>query len=213
MEIIEGKVVHLKKETFDVNIGRPSKWGNPFTLKDPKDLVEREEIIVKYREWIIQQPKLMNSLWELRGKTLGCWCAPRTCHGDVLSYLANDTPGTLRLLVAGSRGFTDYALLCEHIDHIAKDYNDVIIIEGEARGADLLARRYAEERGYTFIPMPAIWRDDEGNLDNTAGFKRNENMVRIANKALYFWDLESPGTRDCIKRAKAHNLNPTIIVY
>ena len=211
--MIEGKVVHCKKEKFDVNIGRPSKWGNPFVLSDPKNEVERQEIIVKYSAWILQQPKLMNSLWELRGKTLGCWCAPRTCHGDVLSYLANDTAGTLRLLVAGSRGFTDYELLCDQIDRIAMEYNDLIIVEGEAPGADLLARRYAEERKITYIPMPALWKRDDGTTDKGAGFKRNENMVRIVNKALYFWDMESPGTKDCIQRAKAHNLNPTVIVY
>jgi hypothetical protein len=79
-------VVHCKKSSYDVYIGRPSKWGNPFEIgKDGT----REQVIAKYRKWIISQPNLMKSLPELKGKILGCWCAPLLCHGDVLSELAN----------------------------------------------------------------------------------------------------------------------------
>ncbi len=81
------KVVHNKKEKYDVYIGRPSKWGNPFEIgKDGT----REEVIEKYEKWIFTQPKLIESLHELRGKTLGCWCAPNKCHGDILMELANN---------------------------------------------------------------------------------------------------------------------------
>lgn len=82
------KVVHCKKDAYHVYIGRPSKWGNPFVVgKDGT----REEVVEKYREWILKQPELLNSLNELKGKVLGCWCAPRACHGDVLVELANKT--------------------------------------------------------------------------------------------------------------------------
>ena len=79
-------VVHCKHEQHDVYIGRPSKWGNPFAIGKDGD---RATVIAKYQAWIIQQPALMASLHELKGKTLGCWCAPQACHGDVLSALAN----------------------------------------------------------------------------------------------------------------------------
>jgi Domain of unknown function (DUF4326) len=80
------RVVHCKREAYDVYIGRPSKWGNPFVLgKDGT----REQVIAKYRCWLLTQPALMAALPELRGKTLGCWCAPHACHGDVLVELAN----------------------------------------------------------------------------------------------------------------------------
>jgi hypothetical protein len=80
------RVVHCKRETFDVYIGRPSKWGNPFVIgKDGT----REDVIAKYETWIETQPQLMNALPELRGKVLGCWCSPKSCHGDVLVRLAN----------------------------------------------------------------------------------------------------------------------------
>ena len=80
------KVVHCKRHKFDVYIGRPSKWGNPFEIgKDGT----RKEVINKYAEWIRTQPHLMADLHELRGKVLGCWCSPKMCHGDILVQLAN----------------------------------------------------------------------------------------------------------------------------
>ncbi len=87
-------VVHCKKEPFDVYIGRPSKWGNPFTHKRNGTLASfvvttREEAVEAYRAWIVQQPALMAALPELQGKTLGCWCKPPACHGDVLAALVN----------------------------------------------------------------------------------------------------------------------------
>ena len=80
------RVVHCKKEPFDVYIGRPSKWGNPFKIgKDGP----REEVIQKYRHWILANPVLVAQLpTELKGKRLGCWCKPYACHGDVLAELA-----------------------------------------------------------------------------------------------------------------------------
>jgi hypothetical protein len=80
------RVVHCKKEPFDVYIGRPSKWGNPFEIGRDGT---REEVVRKYRLWILEQSDLLGDLHELRGKVLGCWCAPKFCHGDVLDLLAN----------------------------------------------------------------------------------------------------------------------------
>ena len=84
-------VVHCKKSSYDVYIGRPGKWGNPFEIGRDGT---RDEVITKYRNWIQTQPHLLASLHELRGKTLGCWCSPKACHGDVLIELANDPRNT-----------------------------------------------------------------------------------------------------------------------
>lgn len=70
-----------------VYIGRPSRWGNPFVIGRNGT---REEVLALYREWIHTQPEMMAlARRELRGKTLGCWCAPKACHGDVLAEIAN----------------------------------------------------------------------------------------------------------------------------
>lgn len=80
-------VVHCKKAKYDVYIGRPSKWGNPFEIgKDGN----RQEVIAKYEAWLLTDGKyLLPKLHELKGKTLACWCAPLACHGDVLHKMAN----------------------------------------------------------------------------------------------------------------------------
>ena len=40
----------------------------------------------------------MNRLAELDGKTLGCWCAPNPCHGDVLVRLCEEAHVTMEVL-------------------------------------------------------------------------------------------------------------------
>jgi len=107
------RVVHVRRGEFDpanpnhVYIGRPMPrypelrargWGNPY--KDGLDTSEgRQSAIDRYRVWILDQPKLLARLPELRGKVLGCWCAlvdglpgnlyGRVCHGEVLAALAD----------------------------------------------------------------------------------------------------------------------------
>jgi len=89
------RVVHFKKAPYDVYIGRPSPWGNPFsheegTLAEFK-VFSRTEAIRQFEIWLRAQPELVALVKrELKGKTLGCWCAPLQCHGDVLAKIAND---------------------------------------------------------------------------------------------------------------------------
>ena len=79
------KIVHCKRDPYDIYIGRPSKWGNPYMIgKDGT----REDVIEKYESYVRGNPNLMASLHELKGKILGCWCTPRPCHGEVLARLA-----------------------------------------------------------------------------------------------------------------------------
>ena len=81
------RVVNCKKEPYDVYIGRPSKWGNPFKIGRDGS---RQEGILKYKYMIIANTELIKQIpLELRGKTLGCWCKPDACHGDVLAELAD----------------------------------------------------------------------------------------------------------------------------
>jgi hypothetical protein len=80
------RVVHCKRERHHVYIGRPSKWGNPFVVGKHG---ARRECIALYESWLREKAELFAALDELRGMVLGCWCAPRPCHGDVLVRLAN----------------------------------------------------------------------------------------------------------------------------
>ncbi len=95
---METTVVHFKKAPFDVYIGRPSKWGNPYSHKDDTiaefRVKDRKEAVQKFEEYLLGNEELMKSLSELKGKTLGCWCKPSSCHGDILKKYA-DAPVSL----------------------------------------------------------------------------------------------------------------------
>lgn len=78
-----------------VYIGRPSKWGNPFTHLSQGTTAQyfmfsRDEAVDAYEQWLLKRPALVAAAkQELRGKDLVCWCAPARCHGDVLLKIAN----------------------------------------------------------------------------------------------------------------------------
>lgn len=82
------EVINKKDSVFyDVYIGRPSKWGNPFVIgKDGS----REEVIEKFRNYLSQNVKLLSELYELRDKRLGCFCSPLPCHGDILKEFVDN---------------------------------------------------------------------------------------------------------------------------
>lgn len=82
------RVVNLKYEKYDVYIGRGSIFGNPFShLENSKAIYKvssRQEAINRYRSWILTQPQILEKLPTLKGKRLGCYCAPDSCHGEIL---------------------------------------------------------------------------------------------------------------------------------
>jgi hypothetical protein len=80
------RVVNCRDEPFDVYIGRATKWGNPFRVGADGT---REQVVRKYRQWAVRRPGILRALDELRGRRLGCICAPGPCHGDVLAELAD----------------------------------------------------------------------------------------------------------------------------
>lgn len=90
----QASVVHCRRDRYDVYIGRPSKWGNPFThVSDRQTRAEfivgsREEAIKRYEDYLFSSG-LIAEIEELRGKILACWCKPQSCHGDVLVRVLN----------------------------------------------------------------------------------------------------------------------------
>jgi hypothetical protein len=78
------RIVNLRKEPYTVYIGRGSIWGNPFKIGRDGT---REEVVEQYREYILNNPKLLANLYKLKDKVLGCFCAPLLCHGNVLVEL------------------------------------------------------------------------------------------------------------------------------
>lgn len=78
-------------QKFDVYIGRPGPWGNPYSHLPGKGkwhVATREEAVAKFREFLWEgmrdDPELRARVAALDGKILACWCHPLPCHGDVL---------------------------------------------------------------------------------------------------------------------------------
>ena len=89
--LMDCRVVHCKRAPYDVYIGRPGPWGNPFRIGVDGS---RSQVIAKYREWLKSHPEVVErARRELAGKILGCWCAPNPCHGEVLAEIANQPEG------------------------------------------------------------------------------------------------------------------------
>lgn len=89
-------VVNCRRAPYDVYIGRPSPFGNPFSHLPSSAFAQyrvptRDAAIREFERWLYTQPELIARVKrELRGKVLGCYCAPLACHGDLLARIANE---------------------------------------------------------------------------------------------------------------------------
>lgn len=123
-----------------------------------------------------------------------------------------DKKENYKVIVAGSRGFSNYRLLKETCNKTLKnkrnEYN-VIIVSGNARGADLLGEKYATDEGLGLEIFPADWKKH----GKSAGFRRNEQMAEVADGLIAFWDGKSHGTEHMIDIAKEKGMEVKVINY
>ena len=83
------------KDPANLYIGREtdqiaaSEWGNPYRINKVHN---RDQVIALYGRYITKNTKLLDSVGDLRGKVLGCWCSPQSCHAEVLHRLAGNDP-------------------------------------------------------------------------------------------------------------------------
>jgi hypothetical protein len=110
----------------------------------------------------------------------------------------------MKIIVAGSRDFNDYAFLSKKLDGL--DRKD-IIVSGMAKGADLLAYQYAKENNMEVIEMRANWK----KYGRAAGPIRNKEMAEIADAVIAFWDGKSKGTKNMIDTM--NKLKKVVSVY
>jgi hypothetical protein len=100
--LLKGLVVHCMKSPYEIYIGRGKdpvteewgEWGNRYSHRESASekviyVDTAEEAVLRYKadlwEQINEGRLSMERLASLAGKTLGCWCAPECCHGDVLA--------------------------------------------------------------------------------------------------------------------------------
>lgn len=97
---METEVIHCKNAAAVnaagdryVYVGRPTKWGNPFSHKSNTKAIHktdtREEAVRRYEDYLIANRELIAALVELKGKVLGCWCSPKLCHAQILAKHAD----------------------------------------------------------------------------------------------------------------------------
>ena len=116
----------------------------------------------------------------------------------------------MKVIIAGSRNFTDYKKLCKICNHILQDQTDIEIVSGAYyKGADKLGEEYAKETGYKLTKFPADWK----RFGRAAGPLRNEQMANYADALIAFWDGKSKGTKHMIDLAKSRRLNTMIIFF
>lgn len=130
---------------------------------------------------------------------------------DAANRLILDLISKYRVIIAGCRDFADYDLLKEKCDFYLqnKEKEGIVIVSGHASGADALGERYAQERGFQLETYPADWKAH----GRAAGPIRNENMARVANALIAFWDGKSRGTKNMIETARKYNLKVAVVRY
>lgn len=125
----------------------------------------------------------------------------------------------VRIIVAGSRDFSDYKLLKEKVSEKIASYNTtntpVRIISGTARGADQLGADFAKWEHYELSEFPADW----GLYGKSAGYRRNVEMAQFAvangniGVLIAFWDGKSRGTKWMIDIANRYGLDVEVVRY
>lgn len=119
---------------------------------------------------------------------------------------------SIKLIIAGSRGFEDYNQMEEVVDHMLSklfESHEITIISGGAIGADRMAMRYAEHRSLPLVVMIPDW----DGLGKSAGYKRNKDMADAATHLIAFWDGESRGTKHMIDIANSMKIKVHVHRY
>ena len=107
-----------------------------------------------------------------------------------------------RVIIAGSRSFNDYEYLKKYMDFLLQNKKEVVILCGEACGADALGKRYAQERGFAVQSFPADWQ----RFGRAAGPLRNRQMAACADACVVFWVGSSPGSASMVTEARRAGL-------
>ena len=117
-----------------------------------------------------------------------------------------------KVIIAGSRGFSNYKLLREQCNKFLREKrktSNIIVVSGHARGADTLGEKYAQDEGFTLEIYPAQWK----KFGKKAGYRRNEQMAEVADALIAFWDGSSKGTKHMIDIMNEKNLLVRVVEY
>lgn len=109
----------------------------------------------------------------------------------------------MRVIIAGSREFNDYDLLCKEMEKLRQSGHIFTeVVSGTARGADRLGERWARQKGLRITRFPAQWE----KYGKSAGYRRNAEMAENTDFLVAFWDGVSKGTAHMINIAEEKRL-------
>jgi hypothetical protein len=112
-------------------------------------------------------------------------------------------------LVSGSLSFDDYDLLCATLDRLLTGKQNVVIVSGGAKGAELLAERYAREHDLGIKQILADW----ATYGRGAKVIRNAQLIDAADCAVFFWDGKNKNVGEAIERAEAKGIPVQIVGF
>ena len=201
-------------EYIKMNGDTIESFNNFYVPRYMKEINENKEALKAIRHITIESLK--------KDISLVCFClSDITCHRSLakIKILAEQNKILKQIMtpiiVAGSRDFNNSDLLESILDELItrKNIKNPIIIEGGAKGADTLAKKYAISHHLNLREFPADW-DTYGK---SAGFKRNKQMHEYAKDftnryCVCFWNHDSKGTKQNFDLADEYNEKDLIIV-
>lgn len=117
----------------------------------------------------------------------------------------------MKLIVSGGRDYTNYTLVEKVLNQV---YNEMFpkkitaVVQGGAKGADALGKRWAIENGIPYEQFDADWM----RYGKAAGVMRNQEMLDESGECVVVAFPGGRGTFDMIRRAQRHNNAELIIV-
>ncbi len=116
----------------------------------------------------------------------------------------------MKIAVVGSRHFQNLQFV-ERLGENLPGWGDILVISGGAYGVDKTIENKCKEWQIRFKCFPATWYDDNGKYDKLAGIKRNTLIAELCDLCICFWDGESKGAIDTVKKTK--KLNKDYIIF
>lgn len=183
IELTGIRVINRYKEPEDIYIGRGSPLGNPYPIGDN---TTREQVIEKYKDYLMDQiskgnQSIINALNNIKTQSaykevkLGCFCKPKSCHGDVIKDYLEQSPINTQKKVYAFTGhrpnkLNGYQIPNPTFDKIYSAITELLIrdrpdevISGMALGVDQWACDIAQDlhipvtAAIPFIGQEAIW--------------------------------------------------------
>ncbi|WP_439132923.1 DUF2493 domain-containing protein [Polaribacter sp.] len=115
----------------------------------------------------------------------------------------------MKVIIAGSRNFSDYQKLKKECDQFLQDQKNIEIVSGcHYKGADKLGMQYAYEKGFNLIKFPAEWN----KFGKAEGPIRNNKMAIFSDALIAFWDGKSRGTQNMIRLANQKGLRVKVVM-